>query len=140
MEISELPEGKKIVLFDGVCNMCNSTVRYIINRDKKDVFRFASLQSEIGIKILKHIGVDPKTTDSIVLYEPGQAYFIKSSAVIEIANTLGGIANMMTLFKIIPSFLRNPVYDYIAKNRYKWYGKLDACPIPTLATDKKFLS
>ncbi|MBF6608601.1 MAG: DUF393 domain-containing protein [Flavobacterium sp.] len=140
MELSELPAGKKIVLFDGVCNLCNSSVRYIINRDKKDVFRFAALQSDIGQKILRHIGADEKYTDSIVLYEPGQAYYYKSSAAIEIAKHLGSIHSIGIIFKLIPSFLRNPIYDYVARNRYKWYGKTDECAIPTPRLQKKFLS
>ncbi len=140
MEISELPVGKKIILFDGVCNLCNTSVQYVIERDKKDIFRFASLQSDIGVKILKHIGVDSKYTDSIILYEPGESYYYKSSAAIEIANSLGGIFSIATLFKIIPNFLRNPIYDYVAQNRYAWYGKLDECPIPTPSLQQKFLS
>lgn len=140
MDINDLPVGKKIILFDGVCNLCNASVKYVIERDKKDVFRFASLQSEIGVKILKHIGIDPKYTDSIILYEPSVAYHYKSSAAIEIANSLGGVFNLMTIFKIVPNFLRNPVYDYVAKNRYKWYGKLDECPMPDPSLNHKFLS
>ncbi len=140
MEINELPKGKKIILFDGVCNLCNSSVRYVIERDKKDIFRFASLQSEIGQKILKHIGIDPQYSDSIILYEPGEAYHYKSSAAIEIAKYLGGFFSITSIFKIIPSFLRNPIYDYVAKNRYKWYGKLDECPLPNPELQGKFLS
>ena len=140
MELSDLPNGKKIILFDGVCNLCNSSVRYVIKHDKKDLFRFASLQSDIGQKILKHIGSDSNYSDSLVLYEPGVAYFYKSAATIEIANSIGGVFSMMSIFKIIPAFLRNPIYDFIAKNRYKWYGKSDECPIPTPNLKDKFLS
>lgn len=140
MEINELPVGKKIILFDGVCNLCNSSVRYVIKNDKNDLFRFASLQSDIGQKILKHIGVASDYSESVLLYEPGVAYFAKSGAAIEIANTIGGVFSMMSIFKIIPSFLRNPIYDFIAKNRYKWYGKLDECSIPTPELRDKFLS
>ncbi len=140
MEINELPAGKKIVLFDGVCNLCNASVRYVIDRDKKDIFRFASLQSDIGQKILRHIGADSQYTDSIVLYEPGVAYHYKSSAAIEIAKNLGGLFSISTIFKIIPSFLRNPIYDFVARNRYKWYGKQENCPLPTPELQAKFLS
>lgn len=139
MEISELPQGKKIVLFDGVCNLCNGFVQYIIKRDKNDVFRFASLQSDIGQKILRHTGIDQKQIDSIVLYEPGIAYFYKSSAAIEIAKGLGGWFSLSSIFLLIPKFLRNPVYDYVARNRYKWYGKQESCWLPTPELKSKFI-
>ncbi|HEX9979172.1 MAG TPA: thiol-disulfide oxidoreductase DCC family protein [Flavobacterium sp.] len=139
MEIQDLPGGKKIILFDGVCNLCNSFVQYVIKRDTKDIYRFAALQSEIGMKILDHIKVDPSKIDSIVLYEPGVAYFYKSSAAIEIARGLGGFLGLSLIFKIFPAFLRNPVYDFVARNRYKWYGKKESCMIPTPELKAKFL-
>ena len=139
MEISELPQDKKIILFDGVCNLCDSWVQFVIKRDKKDVFRYTALQSDIGIKILKHIGVDPEKTDSIILYEPGIAYHYKSGAVLEIARHLSGFSSLLSIFWIVPSFLRNPIYDFVAKNRYKWYGKKESCMIPTPELKSKFL-
>lgn len=139
MEIIDLPKNKKIILFDGVCNLCNSTVQYVIKHDKKDVFRFVALQSELGHKILKHIGISQNNIDSIVLYEPGIAYYYKSSAALEIARDLGGIVTYATVFKIIPTPIRNIVYDYVAKNRYKWYGKQESCMIPTAELKAKFL-
>ena len=135
----DLPKNKKIILFDGVCNLCDSMVNYIIKKDKKDVFRFVAQQSDLGQEILKHIGVNPADIDSIILYEPGIAYHYKSSAAIEIAKHLGGVFNLGIVFKIIPSSLRNPIYDYIARNRYKWYGKKDNCMIPTPELKAKFL-
>jgi predicted DCC family thiol-disulfide oxidoreductase YuxK len=138
--MENLPKGKKIILFDGVCNLCDSTVQYIIKHDKKDVFRFVALQSDLGLQILKHIGIDPAHTDSIVLYEPGVAYYYKSSAAIVIARELGGLLTLGTLFRIIPASLRNMIYDYVARNRYKWYGKKDDCMMPTPETKAKFLS
>ncbi|MFT3796317.1 thiol-disulfide oxidoreductase DCC family protein [Flavobacterium sp.] len=135
----DLPQNKKIILFDGVCNLCESSVQYVIKHDKKDVFRFAALQSEIGQEILSHIGIDPKHIDSIVLYEPGVAYFYKSSAAIEIAKHFGGLFHLGTVFKIIPALLRDKLYDYVARNRYKWYGKKDSCMIPTPELKAKFL-
>lgn len=134
-----LPKDKKIILFDGVCNLCDSLVQFIIKRDKKDIFRFVAFQSDLGKEIIKHIGIDPKNTDSVVLYEPGVAYYYKSRAALEIAKHLGGIFNLATFFRIIPSFLRNSIYDYVAKNRYKWYGKKDSCLIPSPELKSKFL-
>jgi predicted DCC family thiol-disulfide oxidoreductase YuxK len=139
MEPTELPKDKKIILFDGVCNLCNSSVQYIIRRDKKDEFRFVALQSELGLKILKHIGIADKNIDSIVLYEPGIAYYYKSAAVIEISKKLQGFFNYGMFFRLSPTFLRDSVYDYIAKNRYKWYGKQQNCMIPTPELKAKFL-
>jgi predicted DCC family thiol-disulfide oxidoreductase YuxK len=137
--MEKLPKGKKIILFDGVCNLCDRMVQYIIRHDKYDVFRFVPLQSELGNEILEHIGVDTKHIDSIILYEPGVAYYYKSAAAIEIAREFGGIFHLGTVFKIIPTGLRNSLYDYIATNRYKWYGKKDACMIPTPELKAKFL-
>ena len=134
-----LPKEKKIILFDGVCNLCNSAINYVIEKDRKDVFRFVALQSDLGQQILGHIGIDRNNIDSIVLYEPGVAYFYKSSAAIEIAKELGGILSWSGVLRIIPEFLRNPIYDYVARNRYKWYGKKDACMIPTPELKAKFL-
>lgn len=139
MEIAELPIDKKIILFDGVCNLCNSSVQYVIQRDKKDEFRFVALQSELGQKIIKHIGITNSNIDSIVLYLPGIAYYYKSSAVIEIAKSLQGFFNYGMLFRLLPNALRDVVYDYIARNRYKWYGKKESCMIPTPELKSKFL-
>jgi predicted DCC family thiol-disulfide oxidoreductase YuxK len=136
--MQNLPPNKKIILFDGVCNLCNSAVQFVIKHDGKDVFRFVALQSELGQQILKHIGVNPVNIDSIILYEPGVAYYYKSSAAIQIARSLGGFWHFGTVFKVIPTGIRNLLYDYIAKNRYKWYGKKESCMIPTLELKIKF--
>ena len=98
MEISDLPKDKKIVLFDGVCNLCDASVQYIIKRDKKDIFRFVALQSELGQKITNHIGIANKSIDSIILYEPGNAYYYKAEAVIRIVKNLGVFFNFFTQF------------------------------------------
>jgi predicted DCC family thiol-disulfide oxidoreductase YuxK len=134
-----LPENKKIVLFDGVCNLCDNAVQYVIKHDKKDVFRFVALQSDLGKEILNYLKVDTSKMDSIILYEPGIAYFYKSDAALEIVKDLSGFLKWSIVFKIIPSSLRNPIYDYVARNRYKWYGKKDACMIPTEEMKAKFL-
>ena len=140
MEINNLPKDKKIILFDGVCNLCNSFVQYIIKHDKKDAFRFVALQSELGQKIISHIGISEKNIDSIILYQAGVAYYYKSEAALEIAKQLGGLFSFATVFKILPLSLRNTIYDYIAKNRYKWYGKQESCMIPTPELQSKFLT
>lgn len=137
--MQNLPKNKKIILFDGVCNLCNAAVQFVIQHDKKDVFRFVALQSELGQEILKHIGINPKNIDSVILYEPGISYYYKSTAAIEIAKSLGGFWHLGTVFRIIPTGIRNQLYNYIAKNRYKWYGKTETCWIPTQELKSKFL-
>ena len=134
-----IPNNKKIILFDGFCNLCESSVIFVIKHDKKDIFRFVALQSDLGNEIVKHIGLNSKHIDSVILYEPGISYFYKSAAAIEIAKDLGGFFHLGTIFKIIPNGLRNLLYDYIAKNRYSWYGKKDNCLIPTDEIKSKFL-
>lgn len=137
--MKELPKDKKIILFDGLCNLCESAVQFVIKHDKKDEFRFVSLQSGLGQKILYHIGINRKNIDSIILYIPGVAYYYKSNAALQIARSLGGFFHFGTLFKIIPAGLRNLVYDYVATNRYKWYGKKEMCLLPTPELKAKFL-
>jgi predicted DCC family thiol-disulfide oxidoreductase YuxK len=134
-----IPKDKKIILFDGVCNLCDSAVQTIIKHDTKDVFRFVALQSDLGQKIIKHLGIDTQKTDSIILYQPGFAYYYKSEAALEIAKHLGGIFYFASLFSILPTSFSNYIYDYIAKNRYKWYGKKETCLIPTKELQGKFL-
>ena len=131
---------KKIVLFDGVCNLCTNTVQFIIKRDKKDIFRFASLQSEIGKQLLDERHIDATTNNSIVVIEPQVAYYVKSSAAIEIAKELGGLWPALQVFSyILPEGVRDATYQFIANNRYKWFGKKDSCMIPTPALKSKFL-
>ena len=137
--MEKLPQDKKIILFDGICNLCDATVQFIIKRDKKDVFRFVALQSELGEEIIKYLGIDPSKTDSIILYEPGHAYYYKAEAAIRIAKTLGGISGLLGIFSILPDRISNKIYDYVARNRYKWYGKKNECMIPTPEMKAKFL-
>jgi predicted DCC family thiol-disulfide oxidoreductase YuxK len=139
MEIQDLPVNKKIILFDGVCNLCDTLVQFIYKHDKKDVFRFVAIQSELGQKIIHHIGIDTSKTDSIILYEPGLSYHYKAEAALLIARNLSGIYSLIGYLNFIPNSIKNSVYDYIAKNRYKWYGKKEACMIPTPELKAKFL-
>lgn len=134
-----IPKDKKIILFDGVCNLCDSAVQMIIKHDTEDIFRFVALKSDLGQKIIQHLGIDVQKIDSIILYQPGFAYYFKSEAALEIAKNLGGIFYFATLFSILPTSFNNYIYDYIAKNRYKWYGKKEACLIPTKEMQAKFL-
>ena len=140
MEIETISSGKKIILFDGVCNLCNTMVNFVIEHDSKDTFRFVALQSETGEAILKKIGLFDKNLDSIILYEPGLAYFYKATAALEIAKSMGGIYSVLGyVLNVLPNFILNFGYDIIAKNRYIWFGKKDACMIPTAELRSKFL-
>ncbi|MFC4722214.1 thiol-disulfide oxidoreductase DCC family protein [Geojedonia litorea] len=135
-----LPKYKQLILFDGVCNLCNASVQYIIKHDKKDAFRFAALQSTIGQQLIKEFKIDQTKTDSILLMSNKMDLSYKSTAALKIASKLGYPRNLMAFFLIVPPFLRNWVYDYIAKNRYKWYGRRDECMIPTPEIQSKFLN
>lgn len=133
-----LPKDKKIVLFDGVCNLCESSIQFIIKQDKKDIFRFVALQSELGKKITSYVGIDTKLVDSIILYEPGIAYYHKAQAALRIANEMSGWYSILGKLSFLGKYL-NFVYDFIAKNRYKWYGKKESCLLPTPELRAKFL-
>ncbi|WP_338733903.1 thiol-disulfide oxidoreductase DCC family protein [Mangrovimonas cancribranchiae] len=134
-----LPENKQLILFDGVCNLCNSSVQYVIKHDKHNRFMFTALQSEVGQQIIKDFNIETSKIDSILLYSSSKNLTHKSTAALKIASQLGFPRNLMSIFLIIPAFIRNWVYDYIAKNRYKWYGKREACMIPTPELKNKFI-
>ncbi|HNP33174.1 MAG TPA: DCC1-like thiol-disulfide oxidoreductase family protein [Flavobacterium sp.] len=139
MEISELPKEKKIILFDGVCNLCDSSVQFVIKHDKKDVFRFVQLQSELGQKIICHIGISTSTFDSTILYEPPDTYYCKSDVAFKILKEISGIHKCLLVFSILPKTMLDKIYDYVARNRYKWFGKKESCMIPTSELKSKFL-
>lgn len=134
----ELPKDKKIILFDGVCNYCNDKINYIIKNDKQDIFRFVAIQSEKGQEIIKYLGINC-SVDSIILYEPGFAYYIKSEAVFRIIKHLSSSVRLLLIFNFIPTRIKNIFYDIIAKNRYNWYGKKESCMMPTEEIKRKFI-
>ena len=136
----DFPADKKIIIFDGVCNLCNQSVLKVIKLDKKNTFLFTSLQSETGKEILEHLKIDTSKIDSIILFDPKGKYYIKSSAALKIMSSFNGFWKLTQIFWLIPKALRNLVYDFIAKNRYKWFGKKDQCMIPTPELTSKFLS
>jgi predicted DCC family thiol-disulfide oxidoreductase YuxK len=127
-----------ILLFDGVCNLCSGTVQFIIEHDKKALFRFASLQSEAGQNLLLQHQVPTKNLESVVLIHKNRI-FTHSDAPLEIAYLLGGFWRLAYVFKIIPSFFRNGIYNWIARNRYRWFGKEESCWLPTAALRARFL-
>ncbi len=119
-----------VILFDGVCNLCSIIVQFIIKHDPKHQFRFASLQSEFGQKLMKHFGLPVDQFHSFILFEDGKIY-TRSSGALRVAKKLKGLWPLLYGFIIIPPFLRNAVYNFIARNRYKWFGKKEECWIPT---------
>ena len=127
----------KIVLFDGVCNFCNSSVQFIIRHDKSNALKFASLQSNTGQELIAKYNI-PKDVDSVIFIENGNA-FIKSEAALRIADNFGGVWKMMRILKVIPAFIRNLFYDIIARNRYKWFGKKETCMIPSPEIRNRFM-
>lgn len=126
-----------IVLFDGVCNLCNSSVQFIIKRDPNGYFRFASLQSEAGQAYLRKYNLDGYN-NSIVFIENNRVY-LRSDAALQISKSLSGAWKVFYVFKLLPRSLRDPVYNFIAKNRYKWFGKKDSCMIPTPEMKSRFI-
>lgn len=127
-----------VIIFDGVCNLCSSSVQFILKRDKKDTFRFASLQSDLGQSVLKKFNLPANTFNSFILYQSGKIY-IKSTGALLVAKQLSGVWPLLYIFIILPSFVRNSVYSVIARNRYRWFGKKEACWIPSPALKNKFL-
>ena len=127
-----------LILFDGVCNFCNSSVNFVIDRDRKNIFKFASLQSEAGQKILKDNNLPLNEFNTFLLLERGKLYD-KSTAALKVTRNLGGLLKLLYVFIIVPPFIRNFFYNLIARNRYKWFGKKDSCRIPTPKERAKFI-
>jgi len=132
-------ENKLIILFDGVCNLCNNSIQFIIKKDKKQHFLFASLQSDAAQDILLQFQLKNSDFDSIIFIENGKIYQ-KSTAILKISTYLGGLWKLNYGFIIIPKFIRDTIYSFIAKNRYKWFGKKNVCMIPTKELKIRFLS
>ena len=127
-----------LILFDGVCNLCSNSVQFVIKRDKSKRYHFASLQSQTGQKLLWENNMNAENFDSFILLERGKIY-TKSTAALRVAITLGWFWWMLGIFLVVPVPIRNAVYNYIAKNRYKWYGKKEECWIPTPELKERFL-
>ncbi|MFB7305294.1 thiol-disulfide oxidoreductase DCC family protein [Heyndrickxia sporothermodurans] len=126
-----------IILFDGVCNFCNSSVQFILKRDPKGYFKFASLQSETGKSLLDKYQIN-EDINSLVLIED-DTYFIKSNAVLRICKHLRGFWRLLSIFRFVPIPIRNTFYEIIAKYRYRWFGKRETCMIPSKEERQRFL-
>ncbi len=132
------PIVNAVVLFDGVCNLCNSSVQFIIKRDPKSNIHFSALQSNYGKEQLNKFNIPASSFESIVLIKNGKMYQ-RSNAVLEICRLMGAMWPALYVFKIIPAFIRDWMYNWIANNRYRWFGRKDECMIPTPALKARFL-
>jgi len=126
------------ILFDGVCNLCNGFVQFVIARDSRAEFRFAALSSAAGERLLHESGVRGPLPDTMILIEDGRAYF-RSDAPLRIARRLAFPWPLLFALAIVPRAVRDRVYDFIAAHRYRWFGRRDVCMIPTPALRSRFL-
>lgn len=130
--------SKVILLFDGVCNLCHGSVQFIIPRDPGKTFQFASLQSNTGRQLLQDHGLDPDYTQSLVLLDQGEAH-TGGKAAARIAGKLKWPWKLLGVFQVLPGWLLNPLYQWVARNRYRWFGKKDSCPMPHPDQADRFL-
>ena len=126
------------IFFDSVCNLCTGTVQFIIKHDPKHYFRFASLQSELGQQVLQQFNLPSAEFGSFILLEEGKIY-TKSTAALRVTKKLDGLWPVLFSFMIVPPFIRNWVYTFIAKNRYRWFGKKESCWLPKVELSNLFL-
>lgn len=131
-------QNNAVIFFDGVCNLCNTAVQFVIKHDGKNQFNYTALQGEYAKSVLPQFGLAPDQLKSILLFDQGKLY-TKSSAVLRIAKKLGGGWSLLYGFIIIPKVIRDWFYDIIAKNRYKWWGKQASCWVPTALLKSKFI-
>ncbi|RYE18616.1 MAG: DUF393 domain-containing protein [Sphingobacteriales bacterium] len=127
-----------VLFFDGICNLCAGAVQLIMRHDKKKQFMFASLQSTQGAQAMADTGLNTEQPGSIILYYRGQ-YYMRSAAVLKITSLLGGLWSMTGVFKLFPALLRDGLYKWIARNRYRWFGKRSECLLPTPENKARFL-
>ncbi len=130
--------SEKIILFDGVCVFCNFWVDFIIKRDKNKVFKFALLQSNTGKNLVEKFSIGTKTADSIIMIEENRC-FIKSTAVLRIVKDLNGLWQVLYILRFIPPFFRDSIYDFIAENRYKLFGRRSKCRVPSQNEKNRFI-
>ena len=136
---SDIEISKSVILFDGYCNLCNSQVNSILRFDSKKFFYFSNLNSSFSKKVIKENKVESLEGNTIILYHNNKI-IIKSNAAIKIAYLLGGFFKIFIIFKILPNFIRDGIYDVISRNRYRWFGKSDSCYIPKKEILDRFIN
>jgi predicted DCC family thiol-disulfide oxidoreductase YuxK len=138
-----MPAGKHLILFDGVCGLCNGLVRFVLPRDRRDRFRFAPLQGESARSILARFGRNPDALDTFYVIEnfegPRSRALERDRAAIFVLERLGFPWVLAWVFNVVPRFLRRPVYNFVARLRYRWFGKFDAIPTRPDSFKHKFL-
>ena len=130
---------ESVVFFDGVCNLCNGTVQFLLKIDKHQRLQFGSLQGETAKRILPTYQISTEKLSSIIFIHQNKVY-TESTAVLEIFRIIGGFWTIFYIFRIIPAFIRNGIYKWVARNRYHWFGKRSSCRIPTLSERGRFLN
>ena len=131
-------EPSPVIYFDGVCNLCTGTVQFVLKRDKRKVFRFASLQGEGGRKMLNAHKLPAQHYQTFIL-EEGARIFTRSTAALRVFKLLGGAWSLLYVFMIIPAFIRDAVYNFISNNRYRWFGKKEECWLPSPEWENRFI-
>jgi predicted DCC family thiol-disulfide oxidoreductase YuxK len=136
--VEEIASGRPVLLFDGVCNLCNASVLFVIRRDRRNYFRFASLQSEAGQALLEGFHLPANEFETFVLVEDGRC-FVRSTAALRVVRRLNGLWPLLYTFILIPRPIRDFFYDLIARRRYRWFGKREACMVPKPELQSRFL-
>ena len=131
-------KDQPIILFDGVCNFCNGAVNFVIRKDKRSVIKFTPIQSVQGQQLLNQYGFPPSHLSSFIFIKNGNAY-TQSTAALQVCKSIGGVWRLLYGFIIVPKFIRDGIYNLVAKNRYKWFGRKDQCMIPTPEVRQRFL-
>ena len=134
--MTEIPNN--LVLFDGVCNLCNASVQFVIRHDPQVKFRFAAIQSDLGREIFKGHGLDAADLQTFVLLVEGRM-FVRSDAAIEVVSRFGGLWKLFAIFRLVPRAVRDSIYSWVAPNRYRWFGRKEACMVPTPEIQERFL-
>ena len=137
--MDQLPTNKIIVLYDGDCGLCNRAIQILLQEDPSDLFRFVSQQAALGKSILAHIGYNPNTLDSLVVYHPNVAYYTQSQALIFLCKHGSFKLKLLLVFQLFPKVMLDRVYNWIAKNRFHWFGKNENCLFPNERHRTKFL-
>ena len=138
MDDSILPRDHLIV-FDGVCTLCNTWAAFVVRHDQREAFRFVHLQSDLGHALYRHAGLDPEALETFMVFSNGR-HFVRSNAVLQVFHELGGLWRILTLFKLVPESWRDTVYSFVANRRYRWFGKCKACPVPPGDLSRRFLN
>ena len=133
--MTKIPDN--LVLFDGLCNLCSGLVHFVIRHDPAARFRFAAIQSEVGREIFQSHGLDPAELQTFVFIADGRI-FLRSDAAIEVVSRFAGWWSSLGLFRFVPRWVRDPIYSFVARNRYRWFGRREVCMLPTPEIKERF--